>query len=149
MKKTFEIGMLAIAAIAALCSCSKDDAPAEEYLPVTANNISGIWMLSEQCGTPLAEGSHVYLDIVRRDNVITIYDNIGTFYTDVTTGIYSVDTETGVISGRYDHYAGDWTHSYAVSELTSSRMVWTAVDDPSEVSVYVRVDAIPEDILAE
>ena len=25
-------------------------------------------------------------------------------------------------------------------------MVWTAVDDPQDVSVYVRVDSLPEDI---
>ena len=82
----------------------------------------------------------------RRDTEFTLYYNLETFSPYVRTGIYSVDEETGVISGRYDHYAGDWTHSYTVSELTRDRMVWTAVDDPQDVSVYVRVDSVPEDI---
>lgn len=137
-------------AVSALYSCSENNAAEEVvYLPVTANNISGTWQLSEQSGAPLADGLYVYLDIVRRDTEFTLYDNIGTFMTDVKTGVYSVDTQTGTISGKYDHSLGDWAHSYVISELTADRMVWTAEDDPEEVSVYVRIDSIPAEITGE
>lgn len=147
MKKILKFGILAVLAVSALCSCT-DENTAEEvvYLPVTANNISGTWQLAEQAGAPLAEGAYVYLDIVRRDTEFTVYEKVGTFATDIDTGIYSIDEETGVISGRYDHSYTDWNHSYVISELTADRMVWTATDDATDVSVYVRVDSIPEDI---
>lgn len=147
MKKIMKSGFLAALALLALCSCSDEPvAPEVTYLPVTASNISGTWQLSEQSGAPLAGDAYVYLDIVRRDTEFTIYTNTGTMTTDVMTGIYHINEETGVISGRYDHYVGDWTHSYAISELTSDRMVWTAVDDPEDISVYVRVDSVPDEI---
>ena len=91
----------------------------------------------------------MYLDIVRRDTEFTLYTNVGTFSADIFTGIFHVDEESGVVSGRYDHTLGDWNHSYHVTELTAGRMVWTATDDPSDVSVYVRVDGIPADIPGE
>ncbi len=146
MKKILKSVFAALLASVALSSCTEDSPETVSYLPVTANNISGTWQLSEWLGKPVPAGSYVYMDIVRRDTEFTLYYNLETFSPYVRTGIYSVDEETGVISGRYDHYAGDWTHSYTVSELTPDRMVWTAVDDPQDVSVYVRVDSIPEDI---
>lgn len=146
MKKILKSVFAALLASVALSSCMEDGPETVSYLPVTANNISGTWQLSEWLGKPVPAGSYVYMDIVRRDTEFTLYYNLETFSPYVRTGIYSVDEETGVISGRYDHYAGDWTHSYTVSELTRDRMVWTAVDDPQDVSVYVRVDSVPEDI---
>ncbi len=144
-----KIGLAAVLAVSALCSCTEDKPETEAYLPVTANNISGTWELSEMNGAPLADGAYVYLDIVRRDTEFTLYTNVGTFSADIFTGIFHVDEESGVVSGRYDHTLGDWNHSYHVTELTAGRMVWTATDDPSDVSVYVRVDGIPADITGE
>lgn len=144
-----KIGLAAVLAVSALCSCTEDKPETEAYLPVTANNISGTWELSEMNGTPLADGAYVYLDIVRRDTEFTLYTNVGTFSADIFTGIFHVDEESGVVSGRYDHTLGDWNRSYHVTELTAGRMVWTATDDPSDVSVYVRVDGIPADITGE
>ena len=33
-----------------------------------------------------------------------------------------------------------------IRRMCQSMSVWTAVDDPQDVSVYVRVDSVPEDI---
>ncbi len=47
----------------------------------------------------------------------------------------------------YDYENGDWSHRYIIRDLYSDRMTWIATDDAGNVSVYVRCDGIPQEIL--
>jgi hypothetical protein len=132
-------------------SCGKiimtepEDAP---QLEVNANNISGQWQLVEWNGEYLAEGTYVYLDIVRNDKTYTMYQNMDSFSNvpHVITGSYflSTDVELGaVIRGSYDHDSGEWAHRYIIKSLTANEMLWVATDDLSFTQKFVRVESIP------
>lgn len=128
---------------------SNEEEYVEPQLEVTPNNIAGEWMLeSWNNGLPVAEGCYLYMELVRKDRTFTIYENLDSFQTVRQTGRYviEVDPELGaVIRGNYDFGGGDWNHHYIISSLTASRMIWVAVDDPQDVSVYVRTE-IPAEI---
>ena len=65
------------------------------------------------------------------------------------SGTYGI-SDGNVIKGIYDNSIYTyWAHDYEVSGLTGDRMVWTATDNPEDVSVYVRVDSIPGNISGE
>ena len=142
--------LLSIIAMTAV-SCGKiiitepEEAP---QLEVNANNISGQWELVEWNGAYLAEGTYVYLDIVRNDKTYTMYQNMDSFSNvpHVITGSYflSTDVELGaVIRGSYDHDSGDWAHRYIIESLTANEMLWVATDDLSFSQKFVRVESIP------
>ena len=132
-------------------SCGKiimtepEEAP---QLEVNAHNISGQWQLVQWNGEYLAEGTYVYLDIVRNDKTYTMYQNMDSFTNvpHVITGSYalSTDVELGaIIRGIYDHDCGEWSHRYVIKSLTSNTMEWVAVDDASFTQTYIRVENIP------
>lgn len=137
----------------ALCSCDKpDNNQSDMLIEVTPTTLAGLWMLeSYDNGKTLAEGTFVYIDFVRSDCSYTIYQNIGSMYTQTMRGNYfiEIDSELGaVIRGNYgtDEYNYfDWSHRYIV-QMRSNTMRWIAKDDPENVSVYVRVDTLPEGI---
>ena len=152
MKRLSRLTLLA-AMLLTLFSCSKETVESEPVLDVSAHNIAGIWALAEWSGGKPAEGTYVYMELTRRDQLFTIYDNLGSFSARCRTGRYNITVDdsigAAVIRGQYDYSAGDWQHRYIVTGLTASRMTWTAVDDPADVSVYYRVDAVPQEILDE
>lgn len=135
----------------AVCSCIPEEEPVESYLEVTPNNIAGSWQLmSYQDGLQLAEGCYVYIDFVRKDKSYKLYQNTDSFSPRCITGRYNITTDPelgAVIRGNYDYENGLWNHSYVVRSLGVNEMVWVAVDDPSEVSVYRRC-TIPDEVLA-
>ena len=140
------VAVLAMVAV----SCEKEDSslPVEEELEVTANNISGKWKLVSWNGAKLADGTYVYLDIVRNGRTYTMYQNIDSFsgVPHVVTGSYYIDTDPelgAVIRGNYDHDSGDWAHRYIVTYLTEDKMEWIAKDGETFVQVFLRVDSIP------
>ncbi len=141
--------LLTALAVLIFAACSDSDENAGvKYLDVTPNNIAGEWMLSSWGENTLAEGSYVYIELLRSDRTFKIYQNIDSVTPRMLTGVYNIenDSEWGaVIRGTYDYGQGDWQHRYIISELSSERMVWTAKDDAEDVSVYVRCD-IPEQI---
>ena len=151
MKNVLRI-LLAAMALTAV-SCSKEKAQVEPVLDVTANNISGIWTLAEWSGGTLADGTYVYVEFTRRDQLFTIYDNIGSFSARRRTGRYNITLDeslgAAVIRGQYHYGTGDWQHHYIITGLTAGQMTWTAMDDPEDVSVYRRCAEIPAEILAE
>ena len=117
-------------------------------LEVNANNISGKWQLVEWNGAGLAEGTYVYLDIVRNDKTYTMYQNLDSFTNvpHVVTGSYFIETDPelgAIIRGNYDHDSGDWSHRYIVKSLTDVQMVWVAKDDETFIQIFDRVDTIP------
>ena len=144
--KLLTIALLAFAAL----SCDKNDPsePVEELLEVNANNLSGKWQLFEWDGNVLAEGTYVYLDIVRNGQTYTMYQNMDSFSNvpHVITGKYTLttDPELGtIIRGSYDHDNGEWAHRYMIQSLTADEMFWVATDDLSFSQKFVRVDNIP------
>ena len=141
--------MMLLAAFAAVsCELVDDGGDQELLLEVNANNISGQWQLILWNDASLNEGTYVYIDIVRNDRPYTMYQNIDSFK-DVPhkiTGSYylEVDPAVGaVIRGNYDHDSGDWAHRYIITDLTNSKMTWTAKDDPTFVQIWSRVESIP------
>ena len=137
----------------ALCSCNRPSPEAvDPLIDVTPTTLAGLWMLeSYDNGKTLAEGTFVYIDFVRSDCSYTIYQNVGSMYTQTMRGNYfiEIDSELGaVIRGNYgtDEYNYfDWSHRYIV-QMRSNTMRWVAKDDPENVSVYIRVDTLPEGI---
>ncbi len=141
--------LIAMAAALMLSACDPNDlSQPVTYLEVNAHNISGTWELAEWNGTALAEGTYVYLDIVRNDRTYTMYQNLDTFkdVPHILTGSYFIETDPeygAVIRGNYDHDSGDWAHRYIVRNLTENEMTWIAKDDETFVQKFVRVDSIP------
>lgn len=148
MKNFFKIVLFSfIFAVAG--ACDDDNQAIDSTLPVTTNNIAGTWQLAQWNGAPLADNSYVYLQLIRKDKLFKLYQNLDSFQLRVLTGRFNLtdDEQLGtVIRGQYDHGTGDWQHRYIIRDLTADRMVWVALDDPEDISVYVRCDAIPEEI---
>ena len=148
MKKI--LSLISIIALAfSFASCEKEDNNAQpQQLEVNAHNISGKWELVQWSGNPMAEGTYVYLDIVRNDKTYTMYQNMDSFSNvpHVITGSYvlSTDVEQGaIIRGSYDHDCGEWSHRYIIKSLTADEMIWVATDDASFTQTYIRVNSIP------
>lgn len=135
----------------ALCSCVKNEAEqAEPLVDVTPVNLAGVWELTSfDNGATLQEGDYVYISFELTDRAYTIYQNVGTMYGEKRSGHYFVDTDPmlgAVIRGNYgtDEYNFfDWSHRYKV-ELRASTMRWTATDDSQNVSVYTRIESLPD-----
>ena len=154
MKKFIEsaAAMLLIVAATVLCGCENREAgePVEPQLDVTPHNMEGCWTVSQWNGHRLDEESYVYLNILRKERTFELYENLGSFSTRKVTGEYNIytDEERGaMIRGRYDYGNGEWSHRYVVTSLTASQMVWTAADDDEVVTVYERVESIPDRIV--
>ena len=149
MKNLLKIVVFPLLLTAAV-SCHDDKQPVDITLPVTASNIAGTWQLAEFSGEPLTENTYVYLRIIRKDNLFELYQNIDSFQALKRTGrfqLYEDETAGTLIRGLYDYGIGEWQHRYIVRSLTADRMVWGALDDPDDISVYVRCDAIPQEII--
>ena len=147
MKNLWKIALLSLALT--ICGACNDDDEADTPLTPNANNIAGTWQLTQFDGATLAEGSYIYIEFIRKDMKFKMYDNLDAFQLRVRTGEFNILEEEGqgtVIRGKYDHAVGDWQHVYRIDEFTSERMIWTAVDDPQDVSVYERCAGIPEDL---
>ena len=148
MKRILNLIMFLSAFAAVSCELVEDGGIQEPLLEVNANNISGKWQLMQWNESSLNDDTYVYIDIVRNDRTYTMYQNIDSFK-DVPhkiTGSYylEVDPAVGaVIRGNYDHDSGDWAHRYIITDLTRTKMVWTAKDDPTFVQIWNRVDSIP------
>lgn len=148
MKRIFRLFVLAMMVTAVAVSCNDKEDYVEPTLDVTPNNIAGCWSLDSWSGGELSEDSYVYIDFVRADKTYTLYQNIDSQYMRAITGhyfIYTDDEKGAIIRGNYDYGNGDWSHRYVVTELTEGRMVWTALDTPADVSVYIRA-TLPSDL---
>ena len=125
MKNIFKL-MAMLALVCCLSSCSDDDEPVVPTLDVTPANLNGTWQLAEWNGQPLAE----YI-----------------------TGSFDIEEDPylgSVISGEYDYWMGDWNSEYIVTDLLESgSMIWTAKDNESDVTKYVRCDKVPDEVVAE
>ena len=146
MKKIFNLLMLF--AVALFAACDETVEPIET-LEVKPYNMEGTWMLAELNGSALADSTYVYLVLDRRCTY-EIYENTASMYPVLFTGKYELeyDWRVGdVISGTYDYELGAWGHEYVITDLYKESMVWTAKDDASYVQKFVRVDAVPAEIV--
>ena len=146
MKRFLRFAAL-LSALALLGAC--DDDMYVTPLEVTNNNIAGTWQLAEWNGAPLAEGSFVYIEFIRKDAKYVMYQNLDSFGARKLTGRFAIETDEelgAIIYGNYDYSAGDWQHRYIVTDFSKTQKIWTAKDDRSDISVYERCDGIPEDI---
>lgn len=142
--------VLLVLTAAVLAGCNESEPAADPQLDVTPYNMAGYWTVSMWNGRQLDESTYVYLNLVRKERTFELYDNLNSFSVHRTTGEYNIytDEEKGaMIRGRYDYGNGEWSHRYIVSSLTAGQMVWVAADDETIVTVYERVEAIPEDIV--
>ena len=146
MKRLIKVTML-VSVLLTIGACT-DKVETPDYLDVTPNNIAGSWRLESTCGEPLAPGSYVYINFDRKERSFEIYQNTDSFSTRYVTGRYFIYTDAdagSIIRGDYDYGNGAWSHRYIVSDLTSKRMVWRALDDDNYIDIYVRCE-IPAEI---
>lgn len=142
---------------AVLVSCSKEDGPEIPAPEINYAGISGTWQLVQWRGEQMDGNRYCYMVIERKPDEetgnrrITVYENLGSSVSHTTTSSYSLaEDEYGnvYINGSYDYSGGLWNCSYLISDLTASQMTWTVDGDDSDVSVYVRCESVPDDILA-
>ena len=152
MKNIFKL-MALFAFVLCFSSCDDDEDTALPTLPVTAANLNGVWQLAEWNGQPLAEGTYCYIKFNRKELTFEMYQKFDSMYARCITGSFKIknDPYLGyVLSGDYDFGNGEWNHDYIVTDLQESgSMVWTAKDDDSDVSKYVRCNKVPDEIIAE
>lgn len=138
--------------VSALCvtSCDKggevSSAP-KQNKAVTYYTIDGIWQLAEWNGVPLADGTHLYLKLDRKEHRFEMWDNLNSMYTVMRSGSFmlSVDNmQRDVISGWYDYGVGDWANDYFVElNVEGDRMLWSAVDG-NEQMTFVECETLPD-----
>lgn len=135
------------------CSSDDDKQTLEPTLDVTPANIAGTWMLEEWNSRPLPQGTYCYIIFNRKERSFRMFQKFDSMYARCITGVYAIDKDKWgnyIISGEYDYQMGEWNNSYVVTELyASGSMLWTAKDNPDDVCRYVRLDAVPEDIIRE
>lgn len=152
MKRLLKYALLLLCGAIAW-ACSDDEETVDPGLTVTANNIAGTWRLATWRGEPLAEGSFVYFEFVRKDQTFKLYQNLASFAPVMKSGRFSITTDeqlgAAVIYGDYDHSLNEpWAHRYVVRDLTATSMTWIVTTDGEDISVYERCDAIPEEIVS-
>lgn len=129
-------------------SCSDDEAP-EPALEVIPVNLHGVWKLQELNGQELPENLYVYINLNRK-GTFELYQNHDSMDARCITGTFSIEQDDdlgAIISGKYDFGTGLWNNQYIVTDLLASgSMIWT-VKDGDEVSKYVRVDKVPDEIV--
>ena len=148
MKKILTLAAAGILALLTVTGCEKDPIKSTNELDVSFTNVAGTWQLMSINGTPLDESLYVYITFIRKDHLFEMYQNLDSFSARKITGEFNIqeDAEFGaIIRGKYDHGTGEWEHRYIVSSLTREQMIWTAKDN-GEITVYKRVNAIPDDI---
>ena len=147
--------MAAFLMMIAIQGCSSDDdkPTLEPTLDVTPANIAGVWKLEEWNSRPLPQGTYCYIIFTRKERSFRMFQKFDSMYARCITGVYAIDKDklgNYIISGEYDYQMGEWNNSYVVTELyASGSMLWTAKDNPDDVCRYVRLDAVPEDVIRE
>ncbi|MBO7343640.1 MAG: lipocalin family protein [Alistipes sp.] len=151
MKDLFKIMFLAVLSMMMVACGGDDDEVIEPSLDVTPHNIAGQWCVESWNGSPLAEGSFVYIEFERADRQFTMYQNLDSAQARTLTGHYYIENAAdngAIIRGNYDHGVGEWAHRYYVRNLTAESMTWIAKDNADDVTVYVRCE-IPAELAGE
>lgn len=150
MRKLFRL-VLATMLLLAVAGCESNEDIGSHYLEPNYTNIAGIWRLSSWNGAEQTDSPYMYLVLDRGERTIEIYQNLDSGKSRYITGTYRLNKDEDgniTIKGTYDHASGFWAHDYFVTEMSSEKMSWITTDNPNDVSVYMRCDEIPEDILS-
>lgn len=145
MKKITNLLMLL--AIALFAACEKDDIT-EPTLEVKSHNLDGVWKLESLNGSPLEEGTYVYL-VLDRKYTFELYQMTHSMYPVLYTGDYELEYDWrvgNVISGTYDYGQGAWNNEYVITNFNKNSMTWTAKGENGEVQEFVRVNKVPAEI---
>lgn len=151
MKDLFKIMFLAVLSMMMVACGGDDEEIVVPPLDVTPNNIAGQWCVESWNGSPLADGSYVYIEFERADRTFTMYQNLDSAEARTLTGRYYIENAAdagAIIRGNYDHGVGEWAHRYYVRNLTADSMTWVAKDNADDVTVYVRCE-IPTELIGE
>ena len=147
MKKYILKSLMLLVVALITVSCSDDETPVQT-LDVIPVNLHGVWQLQESNGAALPENVYVYIDFDRK-GTYKLYQNNDSMYPRLITGKYEIEQDYylgAVISGVYDFEQGKWNNEYVVTDLLESgSMIWT-VKNGDEVSKYVRVEKVPQEI---
>lgn len=149
MRKLIRTAALCLMLAAGFTSCREDADEPVAYEAVNYSTLSGTWTLTEHNGQPVEEGRYVYITFDRKEHTFVMYDNMSSMYSHKSTGTYLItedDTDGYILTGEYDFSHAPW-REYVVSEMTSDTMKWTVRDDASDVSVYTRCAAVPDEVL--
>ena len=142
---------LAVLSMMMVACGGDDDEIVIPPLDVTPHNIAGQWCVESWNGSPLAEGSYVYIEFERADRTFTMYQNLDSAEARTLTGRYYIENAAdagAIIRGNYDHGVGEWSHRYYGRNLTADSMTWVAKDNADDVTVYVRCE-IPAELVGE
>ncbi len=141
-----------LATAATFFACTKDQSYEDDSAHQLRHyKIAGTRQLTSWNGKEIAadEETYCYLILKSKDSAFEIYQNVDSPYSRHLTGNFklSYDEDKGInkVSGWYDYNAGLWASDYIVSEVSENSMTWTS---GSEVCIYTRCAAIPEDILS-
>lgn len=159
MKSLLKI-MLLLSLFVGMAACSDDDVLPEvkPQLEVNYANVSGTWRLTQWNGEKMDGDTRYYyisFDKKEQNGVrgYQIYTNINSFVAQNITGTFNLikDEDYGdVIYGLYDYKLNaddEWEYDYMVKELYAESMKWVAIDHEDQVREYIRVDAVPDDII--
>ena len=143
MKRFLRFAAL-LSALALLGAC--DDDMYVTPLEVTNNNIAGTWQLAEWNGAPLAEGSFVYIEFIRKDAKYVMYQNLDSFGTRKLTGRFDRELASSVVELlRARGYLDDAALSARLAESFYDNKLWGPLRIRSELSAR---GFSPEDVAA-
>ena len=149
--KTFTYITLAVLLVIVCGGCSdSDEMPSEPLLPVTANNLAGVWRLKTWQEAERPAESFVYIEFIRKDQRFRLYQNLDSFGPVQKSGRFAITTDEhlgAILHGEYDFsYNQQWNNRYVVHDLTQHSMTWVAVGNEHDISVYERCEALPSEI---
>lgn len=127
--------------MAVSCNHRVEPEPAEPQLPVNFYNTAGTWKLIDWKGNDMTDGPQVVISLKTSDKTFILEQSVGSMEPTTLTGSYNIYEEEGVgmaIRGSYDFTYDYWSHIYVITSLTATKMQWTALDDPEDVSLYER-----------
>lgn len=145
--------LLALCSICGACG-GGDDTPAENLTP---KDVAGIWKLQSWTGearnpdgTSYTFSDVIYVYVVLDEaGSYALYQNVSAIGAAKFAGSYSLDGST--IRGFYSTGTGSkaWSDSYEIGNRSSNAMTWTASHATSDVQQFVRVNAVPQDVIEE
>lgn len=134
------------------CKTNDSEQPQRKPMAITFSMLDGAWQLTSWNDIPLHEDTFCYVVFDRSEQRFTMYDNLATMYTRLTSGTFSIerdDYDRYILTGSYDYGLGGWNNSYEVEAYYPGDVMLWHSDNGDDTSRYVRIDAVPEHIISE
>ncbi len=139
-------------ALLSLTACAGDESePIIPELVINSRNIEGVWKLESIDNTTLDDEQYLYIEFERENLTYDMYENFDSKYSTQTVGEFFIskdeDSRT-YIDGNYSANFGEkWGEHYYIEDFTLETMAWRGAAS-GEVQRFLRVEQIPEDIVA-